>query len=227
MKNIVKQFEKWNYRLAAAHLVDSHYCSDPFKYISVLLLSLQTMLKLELPHVNVLSKFDLIEQFGELAFGEDFYTEVLDLDYLVDILSEGPFGAKWVGLNKGKSTLLIFKHLTLNDPPFPALCELVTEFDLVNFIPLCIEDKESVFNVIKALDKANGFFYGDYEPKEEYMLPVEQLTDDTYPGLLLLLHSSFSQWLTCCVSFVLLDALEIQERFEELSMEVIADEKNP
>lgn len=193
MKNIVTQFGKWGYRvnrpllfmlklsahlfvskittknkqIAAANLVDSHYCSDPFKYISVLLMSLQTMLKLELPHINILSKFDLIEQFGELAFGEDFYTEVLNLDYLVDVLSEGPFGEKWVKLNK-------------------AICELVTEFDLVNFYPLCIEEKESVFRVIKAIDKANGYFYGDYELKEEYMLPSEQVTDETYPGILFL-----------------------------------------
>lgn len=101
MKNIVKQFGKWDYRVAVAHLVDSHYCSDPFKYISVLLLSLQTMLRLELPHVNILSKFDLMEQFGELAFAEDFYTDVLDLDYLVEVLSEGSVGGKWVKLNKG------------------------------------------------------------------------------------------------------------------------------
>jgi hypothetical protein len=64
--------------------VDSHYCSDPSKFISVLLTSLSTMLQIELPHVNVLSKCDLIEKFGKLSFNLDFYTEVLDLHYLLD-----------------------------------------------------------------------------------------------------------------------------------------------
>lgn len=65
-----------NYRLAAVHLVDAHLCSDPAKYISALLLSLSTMLHLELPHVNLLSKIDLIQQYGKLHFKLDFYTEV-------------------------------------------------------------------------------------------------------------------------------------------------------
>ncbi|KAH9750813.1 GPN-loop GTPase 2 [Citrus sinensis] len=37
-------------QLTAVHLVDVHLCSDPGKYVSALLLSLSTMLHLELPH---------------------------------------------------------------------------------------------------------------------------------------------------------------------------------
>jgi hypothetical protein len=54
-------------QLTAVHLVDAHLCSDPGKYISALLLSLSTMLHLELPHINVLSKIDLIESYGKLG----------------------------------------------------------------------------------------------------------------------------------------------------------------
>lgn len=86
VKNIAAQLEKWDYHLVSVHLVDSHYCSDPSKFVSVLLTSLTTMLQMELPHVNVLSKADLIEKFGKLAFNLDFYTEVLDLSFLLDHL---------------------------------------------------------------------------------------------------------------------------------------------
>lgn len=104
-------------QVAAVHLVDAHHCSDPAKFISVLLVSLSTMVRalvpcvrgavvsnrvravcvrvpacvqchLELPHVNVLSKVDLVQQFGQLAFGLDFYTDVLDLEYLLEHLKE-------------------------------------------------------------------------------------------------------------------------------------------
>ena len=54
-------------QLVAVHLVDSHYCSDPGKFISVLLTSLSTMVQLELPHINILSKVDLMEQYGKLG----------------------------------------------------------------------------------------------------------------------------------------------------------------
>lgn len=86
VRNILAQLQKWDYRLVSVHLVDSHYCSDASKFISVLLTSLSTMLQLELPHVNVLSKCDLIEKFGKLSFNLDFYTDVLDLGYLLDEL---------------------------------------------------------------------------------------------------------------------------------------------
>ena len=74
--------------------MDSHYCSDPAKFISVCLTSLTTMLQvlvdallfdliiriliaqIALPHVNLLSKVDLVEKFGRLQFGLDYYTEV-------------------------------------------------------------------------------------------------------------------------------------------------------
>ncbi|KAF6261442.1 cytoplasmic protein [Scenedesmus sp. NREL 46B-D3] len=40
----------WGYRLTAVHLVDAHLATDASKYISALLLSLSTMLHMELPH---------------------------------------------------------------------------------------------------------------------------------------------------------------------------------
>lgn len=54
-------------QLAAVHLSDASYLTDPSKYISVLLLSLRTMLQLEMPHVNVLSKMDIVTKMGDLG----------------------------------------------------------------------------------------------------------------------------------------------------------------
>lgn len=54
-------------KLAAVHLCDAHYVTDASKFVSVLMLSLRAMLHLELPHVNVLSKVDLIAQYGDLG----------------------------------------------------------------------------------------------------------------------------------------------------------------
>lgn len=65
------------------------------KFISTLLLSLTAMLHLGLPHVNLLSKMDVMHQYkDQLLFGIDFYTDVLDLHYLLEALDEDPFSKK-------------------------------------------------------------------------------------------------------------------------------------
>ncbi|NWI43169.1 GPN2 GTPase, partial [Picathartes gymnocephalus] len=144
LKNVFAQLAKWNFRLAAVHLVDSHYCTDPGKFISVLCTSLSTMLHVELPHVNVLSKMDLIEQYGKLAFNLDYYTEVLDLSYLVDHLASDPFFRNFRRLNE-------------------KLVEVIEDYSLVSFVPLNIQDKQSMRQVMQAVDKANGYSFGDQE----------------------------------------------------------------
>ena len=87
MRNILSRLTAGGHRLAAVHLVDSHFCNDASKFISVTLTSLATMLQMELPHVNVLSKADLIEKYGKLSFNLDFFTEVMDLNYLLEQIS--------------------------------------------------------------------------------------------------------------------------------------------
>ncbi|KAJ3124786.1 GPN-loop GTPase 2 [Nowakowskiella sp. JEL0407] len=141
MKNILEILIKKDYRICTVHLIDAHYCTDAFKYISAVMLSLQSMIQLETPHINVLSKVDLIEQFGKTAFNLDFYTEVQDLSYLLTQSESDAFGRK---------------HMKLTH----ALCELISDFSLVGFQTLCIEDKLSVAKVVKTIDKANGFIYG-------------------------------------------------------------------
>lgn len=55
--------------------MDSLLCSDAPKFVSALLLSLSSMLHIELPHVNVLSKADLAQRIH----GDEFrLTDVSD-----------------------------------------------------------------------------------------------------------------------------------------------------
>ncbi|EPT05799.1 hypothetical protein FOMPIDRAFT_1111132 [Fomitopsis schrenkii] len=135
VKNIVHKLAKSGFRLAAVHLCDAHYVTDASKYISILMLSLRAMLHLELPHVNVLSKVDLITQYGDLDFNLDFYTEVQDLSYLENALS---------------STTPRYKALNL------AICSLIEDYGLVGFETLAVEDKESMLHLMRVIDKATG-----------------------------------------------------------------------
>lgn len=67
VKTIIDRLVKSDYRLCTVHLADAHHCTDPSKYISMVLLCLKTMIQLELPHINVLSKIDLVEFYGKLC----------------------------------------------------------------------------------------------------------------------------------------------------------------
>jgi hypothetical protein len=145
VRGIFARLTRVGYRLAAVHLADAHYCADPSKFVSVLLTSLTAMLQVEQPHVNVLSKVDLIEKYGKLPFNLDFFTEVLDLSYLLQQFPEDdPFTMKYKKLNE-------------------ALVGVIEDYSLVSFVPLHIEDKESMLRVMKAVDQANGYTYGTNE----------------------------------------------------------------
>jgi GTPase SAR1 family protein len=67
MKNIVLQLQKWQLRVCCVHLVDSVLCQQPASFIAAVLLSLSTSLQLELPHINVLTKIDLLPKYDELG----------------------------------------------------------------------------------------------------------------------------------------------------------------
>lgn len=84
MPNVIHRLQKLGLRLASVHLVDAFHCTDAANFIAAALVSLSCMMRLELPHLNVLSKIDMVERFGDLEFGLDFYTDVVDLRRLVD-----------------------------------------------------------------------------------------------------------------------------------------------
>ncbi|SOV76336.1 XPA binding protein 1, putative [Plasmodium sp. gorilla clade G3] len=84
LKNIVLRLNKLNCRLTSVHIVDSTLCSDGYKYISSLLLSLCSQIHLELPHVNVFSKIDLLKYFKhDLKFPLSYYVEAQNLNQLI------------------------------------------------------------------------------------------------------------------------------------------------
>ncbi|GAX82581.1 hypothetical protein CEUSTIGMA_g10007.t1 [Chlamydomonas eustigma] len=162
LKKILSVFaDKWNYRLTAIQLVDGHLCTDPSKFISMLVLSLNTMLHLEMPHINVLSKVDLIRQYGKLDFNLDFYTEVQDLSYLTHRMGFGPFSKRYRKLSEG-------------------LCRVVEDFGLVKYVPLAIQDKESLAFILGLSDKANGYVFAKLA--EGSPVPPEYLYGSTVKG---------------------------------------------
>ncbi|KAI4142629.1 MAG: hypothetical protein L6R39_004869 [Caloplaca ligustica] len=147
LRNIFFRIQKLGYRLVALHLTDSYCLTLPSLYISTLLLSLRSMLQLDLPHLNVLTKIDKISSYGPLPFDLEFYTEAQDLSDLVPhLMEENPVmrHPKFEGLNN-------------------AVIELVEDFGLVAFETLAVEDKKSMMTLLQAIDRAGGYAFGGAE----------------------------------------------------------------
>lgn len=142
LSNIFSALNKnGNIQLCVVHLIDSHHCSDAGKFIAALMLSLNAMLKIGLPHINLLTKSDLLKRhMDKLQFGIDFYTEVLDLNYLLDFLDADNFTSKYKKLNS-------------------AFVSIIEDYSLVTFqlVNLCKE--ENLLSVKNSVDKANGYVF--------------------------------------------------------------------
>ncbi|XP_053202694.1 GPN-loop GTPase 2-like [Panonychus citri] len=161
LKNIITNLTRrivngFDLRLTSVNLVDSYYANDPGKFISALLNSLATMLHLELPHVNILSKVDLIEKFGPIRFNIDYYCEVMDLKYLIDQMIDDPF---------------LEKHKKLSQ----SIADVIESYGLVSFVPLDINDPKTMVKVMRLIDKANGHFLMDIETEEK----VQEIYEST------------------------------------------------
>ena len=132
--------------------------------------------------------------FFPTAFNLDYYTEVLDLEYLLEHLSNDPFFRKYKKLNE-------------------ALIGVVEDYSLVSFIPLSVQvcmcacvyvvvthqakintttlnsscdnhspcncmyqDKESMMEVARQVDRANGYVYSQGPGGEEASLAAMMST---------------------------------------------------
>ena len=85
----------------------------------------------------LLPQVDLVEKYGKLQFSLDYYTDVLDLEYLIDTFPEDNFTKKYKLLNE-------------------ALTGLISDYSLVNFVPVTVKSKERLLAASQVIDKANG-----------------------------------------------------------------------
>jgi hypothetical protein len=73
---------------------------------------------------------------------------VLDLKYIRKALKKENFSPKFAKLSK-------------------ILCEVIEDFSLVAFATLNINDKDSVYKLLKTIDKSNGYIYGSLDKVDQ------------------------------------------------------------
>ena len=85
INRIVLQLKKaFHINLTCVHLLDSHLACDAPNFIAGVLNSLTSQIHLELPHVNCLTKIDLMKEFyKDLDFKLEYYLGVENLKKLL------------------------------------------------------------------------------------------------------------------------------------------------
>jgi len=106
MLKLVTELTSWGYSVCALHLLDSHFISDPSKFLSGTLICLSAMVHLQLPHINIITKIDLLnDQPDKKKLLYERYCEP-DIPYLINELNEET-GERFYKLNQAIGNLMI------------------------------------------------------------------------------------------------------------------------
>lgn len=151
-KQLVNLLQSWNFQLCSVFLVDSQFMVDGSKFLGGTMAALSVMTNIELPHINILSKFDLLSKSKRKQL--DQYLEPDPQALLNEVNNDTVWGKKYHKLSQ-------------------AIGQLIDSFSLVRFTPLDIEDEESINDVLLIID--NVIQYGedfdvrtkDYEEQDD------------------------------------------------------------
>ncbi|KAK3116203.1 hypothetical protein LTR53_003697 [Teratosphaeriaceae sp. CCFEE 6253] len=153
-----------NISMCAAYLLESTFIVDRAKFFAGTLSAMSAMLMVELPHVNILSKMDLVK--GQVARKElKRYIEP-DISLLQDAPESGLVYEYKDGVDNGdpadaQNVMSGDSFGRLNR----AVGQLIDDFSLVSFLKLDVQDEDSVGAVLSYIDDAIQFHEAQ-EPRE-------------------------------------------------------------
>ncbi|KAL7314762.1 hypothetical protein PS15m_006291 [Mucor circinelloides] len=194
MRRLCETLGRLNMSVCGVYCLESQFIEDKSKYFSGVLSAMSAMVNLEIPHINVMTKMDLIEgDYGNKPIEEEEDDDEDDADTAAEkkrrrqkrrrrlmekamtdremdrYLEPDPMlmteEADTV-LNGEEPSARSLKFQALNQ----AIVQLIDDYSMVRFIPLNITDEDSVEYVLSHVD--NSMQYGeDLEPKEPDDVP--------------------------------------------------------
>lgn len=153
MKQLTKMLKDGGMNIISIFCLDCTFAIEYSKFISGSSLALACMIQLELPHINVLTKADLVKN-------SDLLENLREVDLKSTLFKEeieSTKNSKFLNLNK-------------------ALVDLLENYSLVNLIPLNINDEESIEEVLYNADLTLQFL-DNQEPKEDFYEQPDQEED--------------------------------------------------
>jgi len=156
MRQLVEQLRQWNFNICGVFIIDAQFLLDASKFVSGVLSALSAMVNLEIPHVSVISKLDLLNKKAKKNLERFLEPDMREL--MTEELEKTGFGDKFKKLNN-------------------ALATVVDDYSLVRFLALDVSDEESISDLLTQIDLA--IQYGeDLEPKEPRDMGDERDEED-------------------------------------------------
>lgn len=142
MRDIVDTLQNSDFRIAGVYCIDVNFIEDGTKFLSGGLAALAGMMNLELPHINILTKCDLLHENADV----DKFLEVDTSHILAEL-----------------NSAMLPRYRRLNE----GMGQLLEDYNLVGFVSLNKEDEDSVELCLAHVNRC--IQYGeDLEPRGEW-----------------------------------------------------------
>ena len=152
-----------NIRMCAAYLLEATFVVDRPKFFSGTLSAMSAMLMLEMPHINILSKMDLVK--GQVAKRE--MKRFVQVD--ADLIEEDPSRKTTDEEDNKKYRDPATTESLMSGSAFhklnKAVAQLIDDFSMVSYLKLDVQDEDSLGAVLSYIDDAIQFHEAQ-EPKE-------------------------------------------------------------
>ncbi|MCJ1375981.1 ATP binding protein [Loxospora ochrophaea] len=153
-----------NVNLCATYLLESTFVIDRAKYFAGTLSAMSAMIMLEIPHVNVLSKMDLVKgsvSRKELKRFLDPDTSLLDDDPSDTGAAISTAQNRAIDSSATETVMAGGSFKRLNR----AVAQLIDDFSMVSFLQLDVQNEDSVGAVLSYIDNAIQYHEAQ-EPRE-------------------------------------------------------------
>lgn len=151
-----------NINLCAAYLLEATFVIDKSKFFAGTLSAMSAMIMLELPHINILSKMDLVKGM----MGQKELRRFIDADHgLLDdeAIGQGeaaePIDTRPPNDSEAFMSGGSFQQLNR------AVAKLIDDFSMVQYLRLDVQDEDSVGDILSYIDDAIQYHEAQ-EPRE-------------------------------------------------------------
>ncbi|KAJ8109783.1 hypothetical protein OPT61_g7209 [Boeremia exigua] len=152
-----------NIRMCAAYLLEATFVVDRPKFFSGTLSAMSAMLMLEMPHINILSKMDLVK--GQVAKRELKRFVQVDADLIEDDPSRRTTDEEDNRKYRDPATTESLMSGSAFHKLNKAVAQLIDDFSMVSYLKLDVQDEDSLGAVLSYIDDAIQFHEAQ-EPKE-------------------------------------------------------------
>lgn len=151
--------------LCAVYLLEATFVVDKAKFFAGTLSAMSAMIMLEIPHVNIMSKMDLMK--GQVGRRE--LKRFLDPD--VSLLDDDPDDSEDLKVSCNDTELASDMNSVMRGSSFKklnkAVASLIDSFSMVSYLKLSAQDEDSVGNILSYIDDAIQYHEAQ-EPREPH-----------------------------------------------------------